>query len=427
MQKKNLSVKRSYRETIYRITISAVFLSLALVTKTFTTFNIPIFGAGGMKVGFSGIFTTFPAFLFGPLYGGIVSAASDFLGTIIKPDGAYIPWITVVAFAGGFIKGAMWKLLTEKAVVRLRTVIVVLLAAVGLSGAVFHVSLNSSGVMNGFVAYQTSLPTRGQLEEREISPISGVITELAKYNNDVITLTSAPKGDMVLPAYAVIDGYSSKITKIGKGAFPAIETEAKIYIPSSYTSIDSDAFSDISGYTVVSEAGRAAEKYALDKGIKFELSENIEKNSLELSSSELSSGGFSFKSSDTYRKYLAGYINLATLGLEVTAFAGLVIIAVDAIFGKKRKNENPEIDTDSKNAAPYFKIFISIFVSGLFVTTVNTEILRYFIPAWSGRAFIILWIPRLIEEMLVRIFQAYIISILYGIYINRIHSKRRAQ
>ncbi|HBM81036.1 MAG TPA: ECF transporter S component, partial [Clostridiaceae bacterium] len=46
-----------------------------------------------------------PAILFGPLYGGIASGILDVLGYMLKPDGAYIPWLTVTAIAGGIITG----------------------------------------------------------------------------------------------------------------------------------------------------------------------------------------------------------------------------------------------------------------------------------------------------------------------------------
>ena len=64
--------------SVRRITISAVFLSLSLVLKTTLTFDLPLFGQNGMRIGISGIFSILPALLFGPGYGAAVSGLSDF-------------------------------------------------------------------------------------------------------------------------------------------------------------------------------------------------------------------------------------------------------------------------------------------------------------------------------------------------------------
>lgn len=87
--------------SVRRITISAVFLSLSLVLKTTLTFDLPLFGQNGMRIGISGIFSILPALLFGPGYGAAVSGLSDFLGFLIKPTGGYLPLLTISAAAGG--------------------------------------------------------------------------------------------------------------------------------------------------------------------------------------------------------------------------------------------------------------------------------------------------------------------------------------
>ena len=86
------------RRRLFRICLTGILISLGMVTKLATSIPIPVLGPGGMKIGFSGIFTALPAFLFGPLYGGIASAMSDLIGAIVKPDGAYIPWLLTLSF-----------------------------------------------------------------------------------------------------------------------------------------------------------------------------------------------------------------------------------------------------------------------------------------------------------------------------------------
>lgn len=73
--------------SVRRITISAVFLSISLVLKTTLTFDLPLFGQNGLRIGISGVFSILPALLFGPVYGAAVSGLSDFLGYLIKPVG----------------------------------------------------------------------------------------------------------------------------------------------------------------------------------------------------------------------------------------------------------------------------------------------------------------------------------------------------
>lgn len=53
--------------SVRRITISAVFLSLSLVLKTTLTFDLPLFGQNGMRIGISGIFPSFRPFFSGPV------------------------------------------------------------------------------------------------------------------------------------------------------------------------------------------------------------------------------------------------------------------------------------------------------------------------------------------------------------------------
>ena len=69
--------------SLRRMAVSALFLSIALVLKTFFSFQIPLFGQNGMSVGISGVFSMMPSLLFGPFYGAAVSGLSDLLGYLI--------------------------------------------------------------------------------------------------------------------------------------------------------------------------------------------------------------------------------------------------------------------------------------------------------------------------------------------------------
>ena len=61
-----------------------------------------------MRVGVAGIFSMMPSILFGPLFGGLASGLMDLLGFMLRPSGAFIPLLTVVAAVGGAVRGGMW-------------------------------------------------------------------------------------------------------------------------------------------------------------------------------------------------------------------------------------------------------------------------------------------------------------------------------
>lgn len=156
------------------VTLTAMFLGLTAVCKLFS-FNIAIFGTSGMRVGFGGIFTAFPAILFGPVYGGMASAASDILGCLIDPQGAYNPLFTISAFLGGFVKGLTWMLLKKPNVKKLRIIIAVSFALVFVFGAAVYVSLASDGISNSIIASADTMPTPEYIENAELSPLSKLV------------------------------------------------------------------------------------------------------------------------------------------------------------------------------------------------------------------------------------------------------------
>jgi len=290
---------------IRNIAVSAVFLALALAVKLMTSFYIPVLGANGIKVGFAGIFTAFPAILFGPVYGGAVSAMSDFLGAVIAPSGAYIPWLTVTAFCGGFIKGVIWKLVRERSEKNMRVVLAALFAAFAVYGVTTHVLVNTDGAVNGF------FPTEENVSERE-------------------TLTAKREGGEL---------------------------------------------------SVFTSAALELTKYSSDKAFK----KNFAKNAAFLS-----------------------------LGCELFGLIGAAALIAEFFLSKK-----------IKGGAALLKILTSTLTSGLFVTTVNTVILMKYIEAWNGRAFTVLLVPRVIEEVIVVIIQGCVIAVLYDVYDKRIAKKFR--
>ncbi len=135
---------------VRRITISAVFLSISLVLKTIFSFYIPMFGQNGISVGISGIFSMMPSILFGPVYGAVVSGLSDLLGYLLKPAGAYIPLMTLVVAAGGFIRGALWAALRNKDSRKMRIVVAAVSVLLLLVGGCNIALLSADGINSEF-------------------------------------------------------------------------------------------------------------------------------------------------------------------------------------------------------------------------------------------------------------------------------------
>lgn len=406
-----------YREVIRRITVSAVFLSIALVLKLTVSFYLPFMGAAGIKIDFSGIFTVFPAFLFGPLYGGAVCAAADLLAAVIKPNGAYIPWLTVTAFASGFLCGLAWLLIKRFYKAHSKTAFAVaalILAMIFAFGAAGHMALNSDGIMNGLYTDSSTLPRKGELAAKKLSPLSRFITDIAKYTNDTLTLDLAfsEKTAEITAAYipdkADSFGSDCKITAIGENAFHGCINLNSIFIPASVRSIGENAFKDCPNVVIYAPEGSNAESCARSRGNAFIASDY---SAFAETFTECAAAGSAFTPSDTYRPYLASMINLLTLGVEIITLFGAFTLTIGYMAAGRENDEK---------CGGYLKVFTAIFIPRFIITTINTEILRVFIGAWNGRSFIILWIPRALEEIIGCVIQAYIIMLLLNIYVGKI-------
>ncbi len=92
-----------------KIIQTALFIGLAIVVKGFSTM-VFFLGAPGMRISFSGIFSKMPAILFGPFYGGMASGISDIISYLIKPEGPFIPFLTMTAILGGVLTAWLWSI-----------------------------------------------------------------------------------------------------------------------------------------------------------------------------------------------------------------------------------------------------------------------------------------------------------------------------
>lgn len=289
------------RIRLLKVLLSSMFLALAVIAATFISLDIPLFGVKGVELNPAGIFTSFPAILFGPFYGGLVAGLTDLISFFLKPQGAYIPLISLVVFIGGFLKGVIWLIIKKADKKHIQIFVLVLMSVILIFGVFNHISLLKDNVTDSFI--------------------------------------------------------SGKDTVMNKDEIDALISEGEL------------GFASKAAYTLTKYS--KAEKY----------SENLAMN-----------------------------INFITLGFEIAAVLGLVLLALDYVIDKAdvRKGRVKRIS--------YIKILITVLVPGLIVTVLNTQVLIMTIAVFSGRSFLIVLIPRIIPSFISHIVQAYYISILYDIY-----------
>ncbi len=64
----------------------------------------------------------------------------------------------------------------------------------------------------------------------------------------------------------------------------------------------------------------------------------------------------------------------------------------------------------------YIKILITLFIAYIPVTTINTFILLWFYPSLQKLDFYIVYLPRLIEEIVISLVSAYVLAFLYRLF-----------
>ncbi|MBE7038248.1 MAG: ECF transporter S component [Ruminococcaceae bacterium] len=96
-------------EVTKKVVYTALLIALTVAMRYALSIMLPFAGVSGMRISPSVFFTKMPAVLFGPLYGAISSGIIDIVCLIVKPEGSFIPYLTLTAILGGFICGFLWK------------------------------------------------------------------------------------------------------------------------------------------------------------------------------------------------------------------------------------------------------------------------------------------------------------------------------
>ena len=89
----------SIRST-HRLAILAMMVAANVVLSRFLSISL-----WNLKIGFAFIPVVTAAILFGPIAGGIVGAAGDYIGATLVPIAQYFPGFTITAFFVGAVYG----------------------------------------------------------------------------------------------------------------------------------------------------------------------------------------------------------------------------------------------------------------------------------------------------------------------------------
>jgi len=145
-----LQKQDKFAVNLRRLIVTAVFLSIYLIVRQVSSFYIPLFGETGMRVGVDTIFSLMPAFLFGPVWGAISTGTGDVLGFMMRPMGAYLPLMTVIAISRGFLCGLLWLWLRNINPVKIRNVVLCVAGFLIAFGIVNRLMLSADGITPAF-------------------------------------------------------------------------------------------------------------------------------------------------------------------------------------------------------------------------------------------------------------------------------------
>lgn len=129
----------SSRTQFSQIVQTALLIGLSVALRSFSVM-IAFMGIPGLRVSFAAIFTRMPAILFGPLFGGIAEGIVDIIGYLIKPEGPYMPLLTLTAISDGIIAGFVWRFLRPRSTLKIQKGLWITFIAIGIIG-LFNISV----------------------------------------------------------------------------------------------------------------------------------------------------------------------------------------------------------------------------------------------------------------------------------------------
>ena len=108
--RKNISTYLKNRNTIFNMSLTAIFTAISIVVTAFCA--IPIANGSGY-FNFSDLFTFVIAALVNPFLGGAVGGLSGLIADLIAGYGSYAPFTLMIKFIMGVISGYLFRLLMK--------------------------------------------------------------------------------------------------------------------------------------------------------------------------------------------------------------------------------------------------------------------------------------------------------------------------
>jgi len=128
-------LEKSSSQIFRKIIQTSLLIALALAVRSLSVM-ITFMGAPGMRISFAHVFSRMPALLFGPFFGGLSTGIDDVFGYIIKPEGAYIPLLTLTQILDGVLTGFIFKEFKKAETKRIQTTMWVTFIIIGVIGLV---------------------------------------------------------------------------------------------------------------------------------------------------------------------------------------------------------------------------------------------------------------------------------------------------
>ena len=198
--------RRDTRKRTEKMALTAMMLAFALALKYFSV-SLPLMGSNGLRIGFGGIFTAFPAILFGPVYGGVTSALSDLLGFFMKPS-------------------LLLKKAGKRAAVAGKSILAAFLCVFAAFGLSVIISLNADNIMKGPVAVAADVPAKAEMTEMLDGGDAGLPTRFV----GMLTSTKSEKSyQKNFATYANLSGLGLVITGFAGLLGIAVETSVAAY------------------------------------------------------------------------------------------------------------------------------------------------------------------------------------------------------
>ncbi len=91
-----------------RIVYMGFLIALSIILTRIFSISIAFAGVEGIRIGIGALPIIIAGIFFGPVAGGLVGAAADFIGFWVTPMGGYVPHFTLTSFLTGFIPGLMF-------------------------------------------------------------------------------------------------------------------------------------------------------------------------------------------------------------------------------------------------------------------------------------------------------------------------------